>query len=41
MSWHVISEEHLLELLRRVASGEDPDMVYLEVYVNASREEVD
>jgi hypothetical protein len=41
MGWHVISGEHLLELLRRVADGEDPDLVYLEVYVNAEVEVID
>jgi len=38
LGWHVISGEQLLETLRRVAEGEDPDMVYMEGYVNAERE---
>jgi hypothetical protein len=40
MPWHVINGEDLLVMLRRVAEGEDPDMVYAEEYVNAEREEV-
>ena len=38
--WHVISSDDMLRLLRRVAAGEDPEMVYLEEYVNAEREDV-
>lgn len=40
LGWHVISGEGLLSMLRRVANGEDPDVVYIEEYVNADREEV-
>lgn len=40
MSWHVIHEDTLLAMLRRVASGEDPDIVYAEQYVNADHENV-
>jgi hypothetical protein len=35
MGWHTISGEHLMHVLRRVAAGEDPDLVYIELYVNA------
>ena len=41
LGWHVISGEDLLTMLRRVAAGEDPDMVYAEEYVNAQRETVE
>ena len=41
LGWHVISGEQLLEMLRRVQAGEDPDLVYLEAYVNAEREAFD
>jgi hypothetical protein len=40
LGWHVISGEHLLELLQRVAEGEDPDMVFAELWANAEHEEV-
>jgi hypothetical protein len=36
--WWVISSETLLDALHRVAAGEDPDLVYLEEYVNAERQ---
>jgi hypothetical protein len=41
LGWHVISGEDLLAMLRRVAAGEEPDMVYAEEYVNAERETVE
>ena len=34
----VISSMELLEMLHRVAAGEDPDLVYAEAYVNARHE---
>jgi hypothetical protein len=37
--WHVISSDDLLAMLRRVAAGEDADLVYIEEYVNAERED--
>lgn len=40
LGWHVISGEDFLTALRRVAAGEDPDMVYTELWVNAEREDV-
>lgn len=36
--WHVISSRELLALLRRSHAGEDPEMLYLESYVNADRD---
>lgn len=39
--FHVISSDGLLDMLRRVFTGEDPDLVYLEEYANAQREEVE
>lgn len=39
LGWHVISGEHLLELLQRVAAGEDPDLVYAEAWANADHED--
>jgi hypothetical protein len=39
LGWHAISGEEILEMLRRVAAGEDPDLVYMEAYVNADRHE--
>jgi hypothetical protein len=39
--WWCISEEALLELLRRVELGEDPDAVYAEEWANAEFEPVD
>ena len=40
-AWHVISATDLLEALRRCAAGEDPDLVYAELYANAEHEQVD
>lgn len=37
--WHVIEEARLMELLRRAQEGESPDLIYIEEYVNAEREE--
>lgn len=39
--WHIISSGDLLALLRRVAAGEDPELVYLEAYANADHEACD
>lgn len=41
LGWHVISGEDLLRMLRRVAAGEDPNMVYAEEYANADHEQVE
>ena len=39
LGWHCISGVHLLELLRRVAAGESPDLVFAELWANSEREE--
>lgn len=39
--WHVIDRERLMQLLRRAHAGEDPDLLYIEEYVNAEREEIE
>lgn len=41
LGWHVIAGDHLLETLHRVAAGEDPDIVYAELWANADHERVD
>lgn len=41
MGYWVISGSDLLTSLRRVKSGEDPDLVYAEMYANADHEDVD
>lgn len=40
-AWHVISERDLLAALRRCQQGENADLVYAELYVNASSEQVE
>ncbi len=40
-AWHVISDLDLMALLRRAHAGEEPDLLYIEEYVNADREEHD
>lgn len=40
LGWWTISGEALLDMMRRCAAGEDPDMVYAEEYVNAQIEVV-
>jgi hypothetical protein len=35
LGWWLVSGEDLLGVLRRVASGEDPDLVFAECYANA------
>jgi hypothetical protein len=37
--WWTISEQGLLELLRRVEAGEPADLVYVSAYANAERHE--
>lgn len=41
LGWWSISGEALLDMLKRTAAGEDPDLVYAEEYVNAERDELD
>lgn len=38
LGWWAISGEQLLDMLRRVAAGEDPDLVYAEEYAGGSHE---
>jgi hypothetical protein len=38
LGWHVISGEQLLEILRRAAAGEDPDLLFAELWANARHE---
>jgi hypothetical protein len=38
LGWWAISGEGLLAMLRRVADGEDPDLVYAEEYANCDHE---
>ena len=40
LGWHVISGDTLLDLLRRAAAGEEPDLLYAEEWANADHEEV-
>lgn len=39
--WHVIPASELMGMLREVADGGDPEIVYLEHYVNSSDDEGD
>ncbi len=38
LGWWVISDEALLEMLRRCADGEDPSLVMAEEYANCDHE---
>ena len=40
LGWWTIAGEDLLNLLRRVEAGEDPDLVYAEAYANSDHEDV-
>lgn len=40
LGWWAISGETVLESLRRVSNGEDPDLVYLELEANAQHDNV-
>ena len=35
LGWWLVSGEDLLAVLRRVAGGDDPDLVFAECYANA------
>lgn len=37
LGWWAISGEALIEALRRASSGEDPDLLYAELYANTDR----
>ena len=39
LGWHVIGGTHLLELFRRCAEGENPDLVFAEIWANAEHED--
>lgn len=39
LGWHVISGDLLLEVLKRAHGGEDPDLIYAEMWANAQHEE--
>ena len=39
LGWWAISGDVLLGSLRRVAAGEDPDLVYAELYANTERDD--
>lgn len=41
LGWHVISGVDLLAALRRVAAGEDADLVYTEIWANSDHKRVD
>lgn len=41
LGWWTISGEGLMDMLHRVANGEDPDLVYAEEYANSTHEQVD
>jgi hypothetical protein len=38
LGWHTIPGELLLASLHRVARGEDPDLLYAELWANAEHE---
>lgn len=41
LGWWIIHGDEILESLRRVAKGEDPDLVYAELYANCEVHEGD
>lgn len=41
LGWWAIPGENLLDMLRRAHSGENPDLIYTEEWVNATREGAD
>lgn len=38
MGWHVMSGTLLLDSLRRASAGEDPDVLFAELWANAEHE---
>lgn len=40
LGWWTISGIALLDSLKRVAGGEDPDLVYAELYANSDHENI-
>jgi len=41
LGWWVISGEHFMDALRRAANGEDPEILYTELYANSDVEQVE
>lgn len=41
LGWWTISGQALLDMLRRCANGDDPDLVYMEEYANATIDKPD
>ena len=41
LGWWTLSGENLLNSLRRAAAGEDPDLIYAELYANSEHEYVE
>lgn len=41
LGWWVIAGDELLEALRRAHVGEDPDVLYAELYANSEHESHD
>lgn len=41
LGWWVIKGEALLDALRRASDGEDPDVLYAELYANTRSENVE
>lgn len=41
LGWWTISGESLMEMLHRCVAGEDPDIVYAEMYANSEHEFVE
>ena len=37
--WHVMEGKLIMELLRRAHAGEDPELLYIEAYANATKRE--
>lgn len=40
LGWHVICGEALLDALRAVEAGEQPDMVYAQIYASSSHDDL-
>lgn len=40
-SWNVIKTDMLIDMMKRAAAGEDPDMIYAEFYANCDHEQVE
>lgn len=40
-SWNVIKTDMLIDMMKRAAAGEDPDIIYAEFYANCDHEQVE